>query len=67
MTHCPPASTAPPNFQAGHASSILVTRSRSSLLLTHEPLAARPSAIPAYTASASALLAVLTAMAARPS
>jgi hypothetical protein len=51
--------------RAGRQRNVSTTAAKIRNALTSEQLTARPGVIPAYTASASALLAVLTAMAAQ--
>jgi hypothetical protein len=51
--------------RAGRQRNVSTAAAKIRAALTSEQLAARPGVIPAYTASASALLAVLTAMAAQ--
>jgi transposase len=51
--------------RAGRQRNVSATAAKIRAALTSEQLAARPGVIPAYAASASALLAVLTAMAAQ--
>jgi len=51
--------------RAGRQRNVLTTAAKIRAALTSEQLTVRPGVIPAYTASASALLAVLTTMAAQ--